>query len=128
MEVWIGVWTARPHSIPVFIGVCGLCRALTPPKHDGVLGRGKGPAQEAVCGETGWTVERWRDDREEELREESEKAEKRRESKREARAAGKAGGGGVAGNAGSGGLEALWRERWALAQAGRGRLDWDVPT
>jgi hypothetical protein len=64
--VWTKVWIACPHSIPVSIGVCGLCRALTPPKHDGVLGRGQGPAQEVVGGETGWTVERWRDDRDRE--------------------------------------------------------------
>jgi hypothetical protein len=60
--VWTSVWISFPHPTLVGIGVCGLCRALTPPKHDEVLGRGQGPAQEAVGGGTGTGVDekRWR--------------------------------------------------------------------
>jgi hypothetical protein len=38
-ELWTQVWIPRPQSIRLGMGVCGLCRALTPPKHDDEPGR-----------------------------------------------------------------------------------------
>ena len=67
------------------MGVCGLCRALTPPNHHSVIGRGQGPAQEAVLVEgrsgreavekkTGRTVKegRWKSSQEKETESERE--------------------------------------------------------
>src|SRR3954469_23531074 len=60
--VWTPLWISNPHPSVGGMAVCGLCRALTPPEHDEVLGRGQGPAQEAV-GEgtrTGVDEKQWR--------------------------------------------------------------------
>src|SRR5687767_12200203 len=42
-NVWTVVWIGRPQLIPVYIGVCNLCRALTPPKHHRGARTGSGP-------------------------------------------------------------------------------------
>jgi hypothetical protein len=55
--MWTSLWIPNPHPTLDVIGVCGLCRAVTPPKHDEVLGRGQGPAQEAVGEGTGTGVD-----------------------------------------------------------------------
>jgi hypothetical protein len=60
--LWTPLWISNPHPSVGGIGVCGLCRALTPPEHDEVLGRGQGPAQGAAGAETGTGVDErhWR--------------------------------------------------------------------
>src|SRR5690348_16279678 len=43
IEVSTAVWIACPHLIPVVMGVCGRCRALTPPNHHRGSRAGSGP-------------------------------------------------------------------------------------
>src|SRR4051812_41908213 len=61
-QPWTRPWIPRPYPILDGYRGCGLCRALTPPEHDEVLGRGQGPAQEAVGGgtRTGVDEKQWR--------------------------------------------------------------------
>ena len=41
--VWMKVWNRRPHPTLDDKSVCGLCRALTPPKHHRGSRAGSGP-------------------------------------------------------------------------------------
>jgi hypothetical protein len=59
ISVWTVVRIRGPHLSLDEYGGCGLCRALTPDQHDGVLGRGQGPAQEGVGEETGGLWSGW---------------------------------------------------------------------
>jgi uncharacterized membrane protein YgcG len=126
IAVWSGVWIARPHSIPVFIGVCGLCRALTPPKHHRGAREGSGPG----TGSSWWRdreteVVGRRNGRERRQKSRKDREERRREQnkKREGRS-GRGGGWRSGGKRGAGGFEGVVGargERGASGAAARGK-------
>src|SRR3954466_3012676 len=79
--MWTRLWISRPHRILDDHGVCGLCRALTPPKHHRGAREGSGPGTGSSWWRDGVDERRWR--RKTDERGETEEREEQEEDKRE---------------------------------------------